>query len=433
MVEVVGTAPTSAMFITKFVYRHSWKTNINNIKLYKKYSMIKKFLDLGKQPITNSFLKKINKKTLNKEFFYNLSVGFNDKNFLVSLMKHVDPKKQFTSQYAHRASQSQTMRKSFKEIAIKLKKRFKPKNCLEIGSNDGVFIKNFRKNQVVAVEPCTNLAKITQAAGYKTYGKFWNKKIALKIKKLYGNFDLIFSANTISHIPNLKEVFESISTAISEKGVFVFEDPYIGSVIQNNSYDQFYDEHVHLFSLISISKILLEVKLKVFDVEITKNHGGSIRFYVCKKNSSFKETKRFKLLQLKEIRQGLHKLITYKKFSNRVQKSKRQLIKILKNLKRRRKKIISYGATYKSATIFNYCNIGTNLIDYVIDTTPNKQGKFTPGKHIPIISPEVGFNDSADYAFLGAWNFKKEIKEKEKKFINRGGKFITHVPVPKII
>jgi len=392
-----------------------------------------KFLNLGKQPITNSFLKNVDKKTINKEFFYNLSVGFDKKSYLVSLMKHVDPKKQFTDQYAHRASQSRTMRKSFKEIASKLKKRFKPRKCLEIGSNDGVFIKNFKKNQVVAVEPCTNLAKITQAAGYKTYGKFWNEKIALKIKKLHGQFDLIFSANTISHIPNLEEVFKSVSFDLKEKGVFVFEDPYIGSVILNNSYDQFYDEHVHLFSLISISKIISKSNLKVFDVEITKNHGGSIRFYVSRVDSNFKETKRLKLLKFKEIKQGLHKFKTYKKFSSRVSKSKKDLVELLKTLKIKNKKIISYGATYKSATIFNYCDIGTDLIDYVVDTTTNKQGKFTPGKHIPILSPEIGFDNSVDYAFLGAWNFKKEIKDKEKDFLKRGGKFIVHVPKVKII
>ena len=230
--------------------------------------MKKKFLNLGKQPITNSFLKDIDTKTINKEYFYNLSVGFNNTNYLVSLMNHVDPKKQFTNQYAHRASQSKTMRESFKKTAKKLKERFKPNNCLEIGSNDGVFIKNFKKKQIIAVEPCTNLAKITQSEGYKTYGKFWNKKIALIIKRKHRKFDLIFSANTISHIPNLDEVFKSVSMVLKGEGVFVFEDPYIGSVIQNNSYDQFYDEHVHLFSLISISKIVSKAQLKVFDAEI---------------------------------------------------------------------------------------------------------------------------------------------------------------------
>ena len=390
--------------------------------------MKKVFLNLGKQPITNSFLSKIKKNNIKKEFFYNLSVGFNEKNYLVSLMNFVNPKKQYTNKYAHRASQSRTMNKSFKKIASRLKKRFKPVKTLEIGSNDGVFIKNFRKNKVIAVEPCSNLAKITRQNKFKTYNSFWSRKLVKKIIRHNKKIDLIYSANTISHIPDLNEVFSAVSLALSKNGVFVFEDPYIGSVIKINSYDQFYDEHVHLFSLLAMFKILLKTDLKVFDVEIIKTHGGSIRFYICKKDSKFKKTKNLSKVKLKEIKQQLHKFSTYYKFSGRVKKSKKDLLNLLIKLKARNKKIISYGATYKSTTVFNYCNIGKKFIDYVIDTTPNKQGKFTPGKHLPIISPEKGLDNKVDYAFLGAWNFEKEIKKKEKSFLRRGGKFIAHVP-----
>ena len=392
--------------------------------------MKKKFLDLGKQPITNSYL---NKKKVKREFFYNLSVGFNEKNYLVSIMNFVNPKKQYTNKYAHRASQSKTMNKSFAKIASRLKKRFKPKRILEIGSNDGVFIKNFKRDKVIAVEPCGNLAKITRQNNFKTYNDFWSKKLAKKIIKNNKKVDLIYSANTISHIPNLNEVFSAVSLALSKNGIFVFEDPYIGSVVKINSYDQFYDEHVHLFSLLSMSKILSKTDLNVFDVEIINTHGGSIRFYVCKKNSRFKKTKNLKKVKSIEVKQKLHKIDTYRKFSSRVKKSKKDLRSLLSKLKARNKKIISYGATYKSTTVFNYCDIGKKFIDYVIDTTPNKQGKFTPGKHLPIISPEKGFDKKVDYAFLGAWNFEKEIKQKEKSFLRRGGKFIVHVPKVRII
>ena len=392
--------------------------------------MKKKFLDLGKQPITNSYL---NKKKVKREFFYNLSVGFNEKNYLVSIMNFVNPKKQYTNKYAHRASQSKTMNKSFTKIASRLKKRFKPKRTLEIGSNDGVFIKNFKRDKVIAVEPCGNLAKITRQNNFKTYNDFWSKKLAKKIIKNNKKVDLIYSANTISHIPNLNEVFSAVSLALSKNGIFVFEDPYIGSVVKINSYDQFYDEHVHLFSLLSMSKILSKTDLNVFDVEIINTHGGSIRFYVCKKNSRFKKTKNLKKVKSIEVKQKLHKIDTYRKFSSRVKKSKKDLRSLLSKLKARNKKIISYGATYKSTTVFNYCDIGEKFIDYVIDTTPNKQGKFTPGKHLPIISPEKGLDNNVDYAFLGAWNFEKEIKQKEKSFLRRGGKFIVHVPKVRII
>ena len=395
--------------------------------------MKKIFLNLLKQPITNSYLSKINKRSIRAEYFYNLSVMFNTKSFLVSLSKPVDPKKQYTDKYAHRASQSLTMRDSFKKIASKLKLRFKPNFSMEIGSNDGVFLNNFKKNKIIAVEPCLNLARITKKIGYETYGNFWTKRLAKKILKKNHNLDLIFSANTISHIPNLKETFDAVHTSLSENGVFVFEDPYIGSVVKMNSYDQFYDEHVHLFSLLAISNLLLKSKLRVFDVELLTTHGGSIRFYTCRENAKYTKSKRVKLLNTKELKQGLNKIKTYQKFATKVKSSKDELVRLLKKLKKNKKKVISYGATYKSATIFNYCNIGKDLINYVLDSTKNKQGKYTPGKHLQIMPSDSGIPDDVDYAFLGAWNFLKEIKKKETKFLKRGGKFITHVPKVKII
>ena len=395
--------------------------------------MKKIFLNLLNQPITNSYLSTINKKNIANEYFYNLSVVFDTSNYLVSLSKPVDPKKQYTDNYAHRASQSITMKKSFQIVANKLKLKFKPNLSMEIGSNDGVFLKNFRKNKIIAVEPCLNLAKITKKLGYTTYPNFWNKKLAHKIVKNKSKFDLIFSANTISHIPDLKQTFDAIYEALSKDGVFVFEDPYIGSVIKMNSYDQFYDEHVHVFSLIAISNLLKESRLKVFDLELLQTHGGSARFYVCKNTAKYMTTKKVKLLKMKELNQGLHKFSTYKSFAKRVKNSKTELKSLLRTLKEKGKKVISFGATYKSATIFNYCNIGSDLIKYVLDSTKNKQGKYTPGKHILIKPSNGGIPEDVDYAFLGAWNFLREIKKKETKFLRRGGKFITHVPKVKII
>ena len=390
--------------------------------------MKKIFLNLGKQPLANSFLSSIKK----NEFFYNLSVSFDTTNFLVSVTNPVNPKKQYTDKYAHRASESRTMRDAFKNTARKLKKRFAPKLVMEIGSNDGVFIKNFQKKSVIAVEPCKNLANLTKSK-YKTYPNFWNKSLARKIFNKNKKADLIFSANTISHIPNIKETLEAIESSLSNNGVLVIEDPSLKSVIKTNSYDQFYDEHVYVFSALAISEITKKFKLRLFDAEEVENHGGSIRYFICKEDAKYKKTQKLIKIIKNEKKNRLDKYKTFLDFSKRVKKSKKDLIRLLNRLKKNNKKIISYGATYKSTTVFNYCNIGTKYLDYVTDTTLNKQGKFTPGKHIPIISPEKGFNSSVHYAFIGAWNFKREILNKEKEFIKKGGKFITHVPVVKIL
>ena len=394
--------------------------------------MKKKFLNLGKQPLANSFLQNISKINIKKEFFYNLSVSFDTKSYLVSVTDPVNPKKQYTNKYAHRASESKTMREAFKMTANKLKKKYHPDLVMEIGSNDGVFIKNFTKNSVIAVEPCKNLANLTKKK-FKTYPNFWNKKLAKRIFKDSKKADLIFSANTISHIPNIKETFEAINYSLSKNGVLVIEDPSLNSVIKSNSYDQFYDEHVYVFSALAINKLTEKYNLKLFDIEEVENHGGSLRYFISKNGSRYKQSKRLKKIINNEKYNGLNNIKTFYNFSRKVEKSKKELIKLLQNLKKKNKKIISYGATYKSTTVFNYCNIDKKYFDYVVDTTFNKQGKFTPGKHLPIISPEKGFNESVDYAFLGAWNFKKEILKKESKFVKRGGRFITHVPKVKIL
>jgi len=372
------------------------------------------------------------KKTLSKEFFYNLNISFDTSSYLVSVANPVNPKYQYTDKYAHRASESITMRKAFAKIAKKLNQKYSPKIIMEIGSNDGVFIKNFKKDKVIAIEPCKNLADLTKKK-YKTYPNFWNKKLANKIFLKSQKADIIFSANTISHIPNLKETFDAIEFSLSKNGVLVIEDPSLYSVIKNISYDQFYDEHVYVFSALSLSNVIRSSGLRLFDSEKLDTHGGSMRYYICKDSATHKQTRKLDIIIKNEKKAKLDKLSTYIHFSKQVKKSKDELIRIFKKLKNKKKTIISYGATYKSSTIFNYCKIGKKLIDYVTDTTLNKQGKFTPGQHISIISPEIGMNNKVDYAFLGAWNFKKEILAKEKEFLRRGGKFITHVPFPKII
>ena len=390
--------------------------------------MNKVFLNLGRQPLANSFLKDIKEKTLRNEFFYNLKICFNTKNYLVSIKRPVNPKKQYTDKYAHRASESKTMRLAFKNVAKKLFKRFRPKSIMEIGSNDGVFLKNFNKKSVIAVEPCKNLARITKKL-FKTYDEFWNLRLSNKLlKEKKGEIDLIFSANTISHIPNLEETFKGISKILSINGVLVIEDPSLLKVLLNNSYDQFYDEHVYVFSSLSMKNIVKKFGLRLFDIEHLSTHGGSNRYYVCKEDGKYKSSSRLKKALKDEISNKLHKIESYFKFSKRVNLSRKKLFNLMKRLKKKKKKIISYGATYKSTTVFNYCKINSKIIDYVTDTTFNKQGKFTPGSHIKIISPKIGINKTVDFAFLGAWNFKKEIFIKEKNFLNKGGRFITHVP-----
>ena len=388
------------------------------------------FLNLGRHPITNNFLKTNKPKN---EFFYNLKLIYNKETKLVSLDNFVPPKKMFNDKYAHRASASKTMQKAYKNLAYKIKKKFKPKSILEIGSNDGVFIKYFSNINNVGVEPCKNLADLTSKMKIKTYDKFWTFQLSNKILSKHGKFDIIYSANTISHIHNLNETFKAIENSLDFNGIFILEDPSLLKSLQKLSYDQFYDEHAYVFSITALKNITKQSGLEVFNVEELKTHGGSNRVYFKKiNNKTIKISNTVNKHLLKEKNFGINKLQTYRIFANKVMKSKKNLIKIFQKLKKEKKNIIGYGATYKSSTVLNFCKIDKKFIKYFLDTTPTKAGKFTPGTHIPI-KKYNGIPNNVDYAFLGAWNFKDEIFKKEKKFINRGGRFITHVPSPKIL
>jgi len=392
---------------------------------------MKKFLDLGQQPLANSY---IEKKNLNlKENKFRLTVGFDIKNYLVSILNTVPKERMFNKDYPYKSSESKTMQNSFSKLAKKIKKKFKPNFIIEIGSNDGAFIKNFNIKVAVGVEPCKNLAKITRKKKYKTYSEYWSTSLAKTITKKK-KADLIYSANTLSHIKNFNEIFKAIESSLSQNGILILEDPSLLECIKNVAYDQFYCEHIYIFSTIALKKILDKHNLEIFDIENTKTHGGSNRYFIKKKSNKLHQVKLKVRDEIKkELKFGLHKLSTYKKFTTKVKKSKSKLIQMFKSLKEKNLKIIGYGATAKSCTVLNYCGIGKEYIDFFYDTTSFKINKYLPGTKIEIKKYKKLTKKEADIVFLGAWNFREEIFKKEKLFIKNKGKFITHVPLPKII
>ncbi len=388
------------------------------------------FLNLGKQPLANKYLKTFKKNQIK----YDLKLYFDTKSKLVSISKRIPSKIMFNNKYPYRSSMSLTMRKSFKKLSKEIKNKYKPKMLLEIGSNDGALICNFKKKNVLGIEPCKNLAEITKKKGFKTYNNYWDIRLSNKLKSIYGHIDLIYSSNTLTHISNLNNVFKSINNILSSKGILIIEDPSLLECIKKNSYDQFYNEHIYLFSAIAVKKLLEKFKLEIFDIKNLSTHGGSLRYYIKKKiNKKLKITKNVKKQIDKEINYGLGKLNTYKKFSKNVKKSKIDLLRILHKIKLNKKKIIGYGATAKVVTVLNYCNINSELISNFTDTTPEKIHNFIPGKNIKILKYKKDILNKYDFAFLGAWNFKKEIFKKERSFLKNGGRFITHIPKPKII
>jgi methylation protein EvaC len=389
------------------------------------------FLDLGEQPLANFYIKK---KDLNKkEKKYRLKIRFELHSKLVSIEKTFSSKTMFNNEYPYRSSMSKTMKDSFLKLSKEIKTSIKPAKILEIGSNDGSFLKNFNKKKTIGIEPCANVEKITKSKRFNTYPKYWSQNLAKKILKKHGKVDLIYSANTISHIKNLDEVFKAINIILSNKGTLIIEDPSLLECLKGNAYDQFYNEHIYVFSYIAIKNLLKKYNFEVYKVDNLDIHGGSLRYFIKRTSLINKLHKSVLIQEKKELKYRLNLITSYKKFAIRVKNSKKKLVSIFKKCKKGNKKIIGYGATAKSVTVLNYCSINSSFIDYFLDTTLDKQNKYTPGTKILIKKYKDVIDKDVDYVFLGAWNFKKEILKKEQKFIKSGGKFIVHTPEPRIL
>ena len=392
--------------------------------------MLKNLISFKKIPLSNSLLENKNE-NIN---CYDLNISFDDDTKLVSVVDNVNPEELFPDDYVYDSSQSTTMVNHFKDCAEYLQKRFIPYNTLEIGSNSGIFIRHFNPDTTIAIEPCSNFADITNDMEYKTYDSFWSTHLAKYIRLTHGTMDLIFSANTISHIQGLDECLTNVKKCLNEDGVFVVECPSFLELLRENAFDQFYHEHQSYFSMISFRNLLEKNGLKLFDIELVPVHGGTYRFFACRQDSSIdvnhdninkweKEEKQF----------GVD---SYDKLKDRMSIMKKNMIDIketLQKIKSENKNVIGYGASAKFIQVSNMCDLDNNLISCVMDTTPDKQNKYTPKSRIPIEKYDKNKLKNVDYCFLGAWNFLDEIIEKEKEFISNGGKFITHIPEVKVI
>jgi len=398
-------------------------------------SEVEKIISFGNMPIANGFL---NPKDFVKEYFFELAVAFCPTCKMFQLVEQPDPKMMFHDSYAFFSSTSKKMAEHFEVMANHYLTNFilDPKNTfvIELGSNDGIMLRHFAKNGVkhLGIEPSANVAEIARQNGVNTICEFFVEETAYKVKNEYGKADVISAANVMCHIPDLASVGKGVDMLLKEKGVFVFEDPYLGDMIKQISYDQIYDEHIYIFSVQSVTNAFVPHGLEVFHVEPQVTHGGSMRYYLCRRGE-YKIRESVKRQLEYETQLKLGEIETYKKFAINCKKNKNDLISLLQRLKKDKKRVVGYAATSKSTTILNYCGIGSDLVEYICDTTPLKQGKFSPGMHIPIKPYEDFKKDKPDYAILFAWNHAEEIFAKEKDFVKNGGKWIVFVPEIKIL
>ena len=391
------------------------------------------FISFGQMPIANGFLKR---EQFKEEAFFELKVAFCEKCQMVQLTEFVEREKMFHENYAFFSSTSRRMEKHFEEFSAWIQENYLDENpfVVEIGSNDGIMLKNFARKNIkhLGVEPSANVAEEAIKNGVNTISEFFEKKTAEKIEKSYGKADVIQGANVMCHIPYIHSIFEGVESLLKLKGVLVFEDPYLGDIIEKTSYDQIYDEHAFYFSATSVSNLAKMHGLQLIDVLPQNTHGGSMR-YVIGRTGERKVNRSVDELIKKENVLGLHLKETYNKFKSNVEESRRNLMNLLNRLRDENKVVVGYGATSKSTTVMNYCGITTEHLKFISDTTPTKIGKYSPGAHIPIEGYESFKQNYPQYALLFAWNHGEEIMEKEKDFLRSGGKFIIYVPEVKVI
>jgi len=382
----------------------------------------------GMQPLANGFLPVDSKID---EYFFEMSVGVNLDNGLFQLVNQPDPAQMFHENYAFYSRTSNFMKAHFKEVASELRDILRKDEIsisdsfvIEVGSNDGVMLEHMVNSGVrsLGIEPSLNVAKESNKFGVETISEFLGSTLADQIVHSKGHANIVYAANVFCHIPDINDLAKSCSTLLKEDGYLVFEDPYLGDVLQKTSYDQIYDEHVYLFNCTAVQDVFKKHGLVLFDCKHLNTHGGSMRYYF-KKTSSVKHTDTLlKQLDLEE-EIGIKDIKTYESFSEKCDFAKVNFKKALELFKDDNLKVVGYGATSKSTTILNYCDIGPDLIEYIVDTTPIKQNTLTPGKHIPVL-PYEAFSPHPDVSVLFAWNHKKEILNKESNF---SGQWITHL------
>jgi len=393
-------------------------------------SDIEAFMSFGKMPIANGFL---TPEEFADEYFFELAPAICGTCSMVQIIDQPDPSKMFHENYAFFSGTSKYMQVHFAQFATSVQTRHLSGSddpfVVELGSNDGIMLRNFADQNIrhLGIEPSKNVGDAARATGVNTICEFFSEDVAAQIVAEYGQADALLAANVMCHIPDLTGVAKAAHALLKPGGVLVFEDPYLGDVVEKTSYDQIYDEHVFVFCALSVANAFGRHGFELIDVEPQITHGGSMRYTLGKKDAHQPSDAVARLLE-KEGGLGLDQGETFDRFRQNCEASRDQLMAVLNDLREKGVKVAGYGATSKSTTVMNYCGITPEHITFISDTTPTKQGKCTPGAHVPVKPYEDFVADYPDYAVLFAWNHSREIMEKEAAYKAAGGKWINFVP-----
>jgi SAM-dependent methyltransferase len=392
---------------------------------------VEEFLDLGLTALANKFLSRA--ELSQAEPTYPLRVGFCHGCGHVQLTQVVPPQAMFED-YLYSSSASDTLKAHLYELSdIAVERcRLGPKDLvIDIGCNDGTLLSGFRRHgvRVLGVDPAVNLAELARGSGIDRYVGFFSARSAQEIVERWGAATVITATNTFPHIPRLQDFIEGLKTALAPGGVFVIEAHYLVDLLAQGAFDTIYHEHVSYWALGPMVYLFDHAGMQVVHAERLPLHHGQIRVFVQRKGEGRPATSVAELLAL-ERSLGIDQFATYQGFSHRVQKIKTDLQATLGELRRMGKKLAAYGAPAKGNTLLSFLEIGPEILPYIADRSVLKQGLYTPGRHIPVVSPERLLTDQPDYVLLLAWNFVDEILAQQAEYRRQGGKFI--VPVPQV-
>jgi len=388
-------------------------------------------VDLGFAPLSNAYL---NKEDLNStESYYPLRVHVCKKCWLVQTEDYSRPDEIFNESYAYFSSVSKSWVKhaeDFSKLAIQKLKLNKSSFIIEIASNDGYLLRNFKEAGIpcLGIEPTKSTALAAKKIGIKTLIKFFGKDLAINLKKEKKMADLIIGNNVYAHVPDINDFTAGMKRILKKEGVIVLEFPHVLNLLNLMQFDTIYHEHFSYLSLFTVKKIFEKFGLRVWDVEKISTHGGSLRVYGCHVDSIREEEVSVREILEIEKKNGLQKEAIYKNYQDKVNAIKNSFVNFLLSQKLNGKKVIGYGAAAKSNTLINYAGVKNDLIEFVCDGAKSKQGKYLPGSHIAIVDPDMLKQTNPDCIVIFPWNIRDEIKEILKNRYKWTGKSVIVAP-----